>query len=291
MSILDAIFQGIVQGLTEFLPISSSGHLSLVQHFTGQSGESGLMFSILLHFGTLIAVFLAFYKTIFQLIGEFFLMIRDLFTGKFSFKKMNAKRRMIVMLIVSLLPLCIFVFLSDFYTSVSSDNDIVVEGCGFLVTALLLFLADRQHPDPGKNAADMKYTDALAVGIAQGIAPMPGISRSGSTISVGLMMGLSREYAVAFSFIMGIPAVLGANILEIPDAIAEQTIASPAIIIVGVITAAVFGLLAIKMVKWLVKSNKFKIFAIYTLVLGLVTVAIGIYEHLSGNLLADLWLR
>lgn len=291
MNFFDAIFQGIVQGLTEFLPISSSGHLSLVQHLSGQSGESGLMFSILLHFGTLIAVFLAFYKTIFQLIGEFFRMLKDIFTGKFSFKEMNAKRRMIVMLVVSLLPLCIFIFLSDFYKSVSSDNDIIVEGCGFLVTALLLFLADRQRPDPGKNAADMKYSDALAVGIAQGIAPMPGISRSGSTISVGLMMGLSREYAVAFSFIMGIPAVLGANILEIPDALAEQSMASPMVLIVGVVTAAVFGLLAIKMVKWLVKSNKFKIFAIYTLILGLATVAVGIYEHVSGNLLANFFVK
>lgn len=249
------------------------------------------MFSILLHFGTLIAVFLAFYKTIFQLIGEFFLMIKDIFTGKFSFKKMNAKRRMIIMLIVSLVPLCIFIFLSDFYKSVSSDNDIIVEGCGFLVTALLLFLADRQHPDPGKNAADMKYADAPGCGHCPGDCPMPGISRSGSTISVGLMMGLSREYAVAFSFIMGIPAVLGANLLEIPTRWLNRAMASPFVLIVGVVTAAIFGLLAIKMVKWLVKSNKFKIFAIYTLILGLATVGIGIYEHISGNLLANFWLK
>lgn len=125
---------------------------------------------------------------------------------------------MIFLLIVSLLPLFFVVFLKDFYESFSTDDGIIVEGLCLIVTGILLTLAC-QCPDTGKNAASMKYSDALAIGLAQAIAPMPGISRSGSTVAVGMMMGLGKKFAVTFSFIMGIPAVLGAVILEIPEVV------------------------------------------------------------------------
>lgn len=282
MSFFEALLQGILQGLTEFLPVSSSGHLSLFQYFTGQSGETGILFSILLHLGTLIAVFLAFYKTIFQLIFEFFAMVGDIFRGKFSFKKLNPERRMILMLILSLVPLFFFVLLSDFYKAVSSDNDIVVEGICFLATGVLLLIAD--HVARGDtNMANMRPRDAIAMGIAQGIAPLPGVSRSGSTVAAGMMMGLERGYAVTFSFIMGMPAVLGANLLEFVDIWGEPFPISIPIMLTGVITAIVFGLIAIKMVQWLVHTNKFKYFGYYTLALGTVTIIIGIIEHLNGH--------
>ncbi len=282
MSILDAIIQGLVQGLTEFLPISSSGHLSIIQYFTGSGGESGAIFSVFLHMGTLIAVFIAFFPTIWALIVEFFRMIGDIFTGRFSFKKAGPERRMIFMLVVSLIPLALVVFLKDFYQSLSSDNDIIVEGICLLLTGLLLTLADRCTKGH-RTAGDMRYKDALAIGAMQAIAPLPGLSRSGSTISMGLMMGLERQFAVAFSFIMGVPAVLGANLLEMKDAMSEGLAFQPTVLIIGLLVAAVSGFLAIKMVNWLVKSDKFKYFAYYTFVVGTLVVLLGIYETLTNH--------
>lgn len=282
MTIWDALIQGIVQGLTEFLPVSSSGHLSLVQYFTGNSGETGAMFSILLHLGTLIAVFIAFRKTIWELIVEAFAMLGDIFRGKFSFKTMNPQRRMIWMLLLSLVPLLFFVFIKDVYSSVASDNDIVVEGVCFVVTGVLLLLSDKLGS--GKtNMATMRPRDALAMGIAQGIAPLPGISRSGSTVATGLFMGLDRSYAVTFSFIMGVPAVLGANVLELGDALGEPFPLSMSVVLVGVLAAVVFGLLAIKMVQWLIHTDKYKYFGYYTLILGVAAIVIGLVEWKSGH--------
>ena len=152
MTIWDALIQGIVQGLTEFLPVSSSGHLSLVQHFTGFSAEMGLMFTILLHCGTLAAVFIAFWRQIWGLVAEFGLSVADIFRGKFSFKNMQPRRRMLVMVIVSLLPLLPAYLVSGYYEALSCDGDIFVEGICFLITAALLFFADKAPA--GKKTAD-----------------------------------------------------------------------------------------------------------------------------------------
>ncbi len=287
MSIFEALIQGVVQGLSEFLPISSSGHLSLLQYFFGISGEASASYSILLHFGTLIAVFAAFYKTIWNLIVEFFRMVKDIFTGKFSLKNASPERRMILLLIVAQLPLLVFYFVSDFYNSLSADSDIIVEGCCFLLTSVLLFISDRVVKGK-KTAADMSYKDALIIGTVQGIAPLPGLSRSGSTISTGLMCGLTREYAVSFSFIMGIPPVLMANLLEIKDILGGEVDGAVAPLepmqsIIGIVVAAVVGFASIKMVNYLVKKDKFTIFAWYTLFLGLATVTLGIIDVIIGH--------
>ena len=285
MSVFEALIQGIVQGLSEFLPISRSGHLSLLQYFFGISGEAAASYSILLHFGTLVAVFAAFYKTIWKLILEFFSMVRDIFTKKFSIKNASPERRMVLLIIVAEIPLLFFYFLSDFYTSLSADTDIVVEGFCFLLTSALLFISDRVVKGK-KTAADMSFRDALIVGTVQGIAPLPGLSRSGSTISTGLMCGLTREYAVSFSFIMGIPPVLMANLLEIKDLWgADGAVAplEPMQSIVGIVAAAVVGFASIKMVNFLVKNDKFTIFAWYTLILGVLTVVLGIIGLIIGH--------
>lgn len=287
MSIWEAIIQGIVQGLSEFLPISSSGHLSLLQYLFGINGEAAASFSVLLHFGTLVAVFAAFYKTIWKLIAAFFGLIGDIFRGKFSWKNAEPEKRMVLLLIISCVPLLAFYFLSDFYSSLSADNDIVVEGCCFLLTSLLLFVSDRCVKGT-KTAKDMTVRDALTVGVVQGIAPLPGLSRSGSTISTGLLCGLTREYAVSFSFIMGIPPVLAANLLEVKDLVKDGAGSAMAEIgvlsaVLGIVVAAVVGFLSIKMVRWLVKKDKFTVFAWYTLILGTFTVVVGIIDHLVGH--------
>lgn len=290
MSVWDALIQGIVQGLTEFLPVSSSGHLSLVQYFTGNSGETGAMFSILLHLGTLIAVFIAFRRTIWDLIVEAFSMIADIFRGKFSFKTMNGKRRMIWLFVLSEVPLLFFLLVKDYISAVSADNSILVEGICFTVTGVLLLLADKLGS--GKiNMENMRPHDALAMGFAQSIATLPGISRSGSTVAAGLLMGLDRSYAVTFSFIMGVPAVLGANLLELTDVIGEPFPLSMDVVLVGIISAVVFGLLAIKMVQWLIHTDKYKYFGYYTLALGAVVILISLIEWKTGHMIQQMLLR
>ncbi len=282
MSIFEAIMQGIVQGLTEFLPVSSSGHLSVLQHCFGIGGETGALFSIILHVATLLAVFIAFRKLVCDLILEFFGAVKDLFTGKFKFHTDNPNRKMVYLIIISLIPLGAAFFIRDLYSSFSSDNDIVVEGVCFLITAVLLFFTEKWN-NGKKTALELGVKDALIVGCVQAIAPMPGISRSGSTISAGLFCGMERQTAVQFSFIMGMPAVLGSAVVELKDInaamVAETGVWS---IILGFVTALVVGILAIKMVNWLVTSNKFKYFAIYLTVFGTLVLGVGIAEYIMG---------
>lgn len=284
MSIINAIFQAIIQGLTEFLPVSSSGHLGLIQHFTGTNGEESVFLSVMLHLGTLIAVFIAFYKLIFALIFEFFRMIGDIFTGKFKWKKMNAERRMIFMLVFATLPLIIIYIFKDIFVSVASDNDIVVEGVCFLFTSVLLFLSDRCIKGT-KTGAEMTTGDAFTIGIFQSVAILPGVSRSGSTIASGLLCGLSKETAVQFSFLLGIPPILAGAVLDAKDVAANNVQMEWVPVILGMLVAAVVGFFAIKLLRWILKTDKFQIFAIYTLILGLFTICAGIYEYATGTYL------
>ena len=286
MEILKAILLGFLQGVTEFLPISSSGHLSVFQHFFGNvGGTSSLLFTVLLHMGTLIAVFVVFYKTIWGLIVEFFSTIKDIFTGKFKWSEMNENRRMLFMFVISCVPLLFLLIpvggdrrIMDVLGGLADDNDILVEGVCFLFTAALL-LVGSWRAKKVKARPQIGAKSALAVGVAQAFAAgFPGISRSGSTISTGMICGVSKEYMVRYSFILGIPAILAANVMEIKDAVAlgEQIDILP--VIIGVVTAAVVGFAAIKALEWLVKIDKFKIFGYYCLVLGVVVIIAGIVE-------------
>lgn len=287
MNIFEAVMQGIIQGLTEFLPVSSSGHLSLYQHFTGNSGEGALLFSAVLHLGTLVAVFTAFRKTIWELIKELGFMIKDIFTGKFKWKEMNSQRRAIIMMVISLLMLIPFYIFKDFFEGVSEDSDIIVEGICFLYTATILFLSDRCVKG-SKKFGDITSKNAVTVGVFQGVALLPGVSRSGSTISSGLFCGFERETAVQYSFILGIPAILGGCLLQVKDAVEQKAMDIDFLnFAVGFAISAVVGICAIKMVNWLVKSDKFKIFAFYTLILGVAVLGIGIFEHAVGMNFVD----
>ncbi len=287
MSVLEAVLQGIIQGLTEFLPVSSSGHLSVYQHFTGNSGEGALLFSAILHLGTLVAVFVAFRKTICAMIVELFSMIKDIFTGKFRWKSMNPERRAIIMMIISLLMLVPFYIFKNHLEKVSEDNDIVIEGLCFLYTSVILFISDRCSKG-NKKFGDITVKNAVTVGAFQGVALLPGISRSGSTIASGLFCGFERGTAVEYSFILGIPTILGGCLLQIKGAVDQNTMnVEPLNFAAGFVVAAVVGICAIKMVNWLIKSDKFKIFAIYTFILGIVITGIGIFEHSVGMNIVD----
>lgn len=279
MSIWDAIIQGIVQALTEFLPISSSGHLALYNYFFNENqGET--LFTIILHIGTLIAVCIVYYKTIWQLIIEFFDLIGDIFTGKFKWKEMSQTRRMLIMLIICLLPLIVFVPFSD-VVDYAAKNIYILAGC-FLFTGMILMFGHIMGKKANKKDK-MTAKDALVIGTFQGIAILPGVSRSGSTISAGLLMGLDKQFVTQFSFILSIPTILGSFVLEMYKS--RDTLSTIEITptIVGVAVAAIFGVLAIKFIEFIIKKDKFNIFAYYCFALGCILAIEGIYELIAGQ--------
>ncbi len=284
--IFDAIVQAIIQGLTEFLPVSSSGHLKLYQHLTNQSAEEGTFMLVVLHLGTLLAVIIAFKDTVWALFKELFSTLKAIFTGKFSFKEMNPERRMLVMLFISCLVLIPFYILNKL-TGIFEVENLIILGICFLYTSGILYLSDKKK-DTNKTIGDITTKDALTVGLFQCIALFPGISRSGSTISGGLFRGFDRETAVRYSFVLGIPAILGGCVSELSDALNGEIDIKILPTIIGFVAAAVVGLLAIKMVKMLIKSDNFKVFSIYTLIIGVLTVICGIIELVSGQQIYEL---
>lgn len=277
MNILEALLQGILQGLTEFLPVSSSGHLSLFQHFFGAGGKGGLAFDLMLHLGTLAAVIAVFYEEIWALVLEFFRTVRDIFTGRFHFKTDVPERRLLFMLVIATLPLALVVPLRGAVARVAEDNSILLEGLFFLVTALLLFGASGVRQGKA-GILKMHAKQALPIGVAQALATFPGISRSGATISTGMILGFDRQTAVTFSFLLGIPAVLGGAVLEVGDAVKEDMLPGFGPLVAGMLAAAVVGYLAILLVRRLLLAGKWRLFAWYTLAVGILVIAIALLE-------------
>lgn len=269
MTTFQAIILGLIQGLAEFLPISSSGHLALAQHFFGINSDSVLIFAVLLHVGTLISVFIVYWKDILGLIYEFFGTFADLVkTKRFDVNK-NATRRMCWLIITATVPTAVIGFMFDEKFEKLYSNVLAIGIC-LVITGCILFAAEKW----GKNLHGIKNTKfkhAIAVGILQGCAIAPGISRSGSTIVGGLACGLKREWAVRFAFLVSIPPILGSVILELPDALAAGTVDSSLTvpILAGVIVSAVSGLIAIKGMIRLVSGKKLTYFSYYTWILGI----------------------
>ena len=284
MNYITILIQALIQGLTEFLPVSSSGHLSVAQHFMGIE-EAGLTLSIFLHLGTLLAILIAFRKAVWGMVRELFLSIADGFKGRFSWSEMNDDRRLLFMVIIGTALLLPIMLVKDFFTAPVADGDIVFEGAAFIFTAMLLFMADSCIKGK-KSPGEMRVKDALTVGFFQIVALFPGVSRSGSTISSGLFRGLSRKTAVTFSFMLGIPAIAGASLLEIRElsqAGGESGVSlNWAALASGMLVSLVTGLLAIKLVKLLIAKEKFKIFAVYTLILGALCITWGVFEGITG---------
>ena len=275
MSYLSAIILGLVQGVAEFLPISSSGHLAIFQKFFSLADveHDHMFFDVLLHLGTLIAVFVAYRKDIAEILREFFAMVhlRRLSKGE---KPDIPARRMILMLILATLPLVLVIPIKDHVEKLYTNTFFIA--FALVVTGLLLFLSDRMKRGT-KDAKSATMVDALLVGAAQAIAVVPGLSRSGTTISAGLARGFERTFAVKFSFLMSIPAVLGANILSIVDAIKAgiDTSLLP-VYLVGVLVAMVSGYAAIRLLRYIAQKGRFGGFAYYCLGAGLVTLILSL---------------
>lgn len=285
MSVIKAIILGIVQGITEFLPISSSGHLSLFHYLLGTTGETSLLFDVLLHMGTLIAVFIVYYKTIWELIVEFFRLVKDIFTGKFKFKEIQGTRKMLIMFVFSCLPLLLLLIpvgggnkLMDVLGGFAEDDSLWVEGFCFLFTAFLL-LFSTYISKKKKLSREVNTTDSFAIGFAQMLAAgFPGISRSGSTIATGMICGVNKEYMVRYSFILGIPAILAANVMEVKDAIELNQSIEFLPTVLGVLAAMVVGVLCIKLLQWIMKKDMFKYFGYYCIAVSIFTFAAQIFD-------------
>lgn len=272
MTYLQAVILGLIQGLAEFLPISSSGHLALLQHFFGITGDNVIIFTVLLHVGTLISVFFMYWKDIMELIIELGLTIRDLVTGKGLRLDERPTRKLGVMIIVATIPTAIIGFtLNDFFEGLYGN--ILFIGIGFLITGTFLFLSEKF----GQNRKDiekMNFRNAIFVGVMQGVAIYPGISRSGSTLMAGLTAGLKREFAVRFAFLISIPAIMGSALVEGKNAIEagiDTSVIGP--VLAGMAVAAISGVLAIKLMIRVVSDKKLKYFSYYVWALGIAVIA------------------
>ncbi len=274
MSYLSSILMGILQGVAEFLPISSSGHLALFQYFFSLEDfeKTQLFFTVLLHFGTFLSVCVYYFQDIVDMVREFFLGIRDLARG--SKTPPPPARRMVLLIVVATLPLFAVLPVKKYIEAATGSVTFV--SIALLVTGCILFFSDRLAKGR-KTAKNATVLDALLVGVAQGIGTLPGISRSGMTISAGMLRGYDRSFAVRFSFLMSLPAVFGATILELKDAIelgAIHTEMLP-IYLVGVVVSFVVGIFAIRLVNALANKGKFGNFAYYCWAVGLVSLIAG----------------
>ncbi len=272
MGVLEAIIYGIIQGIAEFLPVSSSGHLALAQNFFGTNTENGFAFNIALHLATLVSVCVVYRKDFVMLINGFFSLVKKLFTGRIK-DGLDKGEKLFLMLVIATLPL-IPVKLLGLDESVEALSGISwAIGCLLIFNGIMLIISDRIKI--GKYTTDdCGYVRPLGVGIVQAVLGiLPGISRSGSTITSGRILGFSREEAVRFSFLMSIPAIMGACVAELPDMLSEGIGEGMAIpLIVGAVTAAVVGFFAIKLLQYLAKNKSFTFFAVYCIIVGAVSI-------------------
>ena len=263
MDTLQAFLLGLIQGLTEYLPVSSSGHLTIVSNLFGINGEDNLTFTVAVHVATVLSTLAIFWK---QVVWIF----KDLF--KFQW---NEGTRYAACIVVSMIPVGVVgVFFKDYIEEIFGSGLFIV-GCMLLLTALLLAFSYYAHP---RQKEKISFFDALVIGLAQACAVMPGLSRSGSTIATGLLLGNKKESLAQFSFLMVIPPILGEALLDVMKASKEgfASVAgdiSATALIVGFITAFVFGCLACKWMVDIVKKGKLIYFAIYCAIVGLITIA------------------
>lgn len=278
MTILNAILLGLVQGIAEFLPISSSGHLSVLQNlFHMSTAEQGhLFFDVMLHFGTLISIFIVYRKDIVQMAREVIWLFqgKGLRTGKGSDRRPLPMARFVLMILFATLPLVLVFPIKDRVEQLYYHTFAI--GSFFLLTGCILYVSDRM-PQGKRTERNITVKDAIIIGLCQCIATIPGISRSGSTITAGMARGLDRDFAVKFSFMMSIPAAAGAALLTLVDAIKTGIDASllPAYLI-GTVIATVVGVFAIRLVKRIASRGKFGRFCYYMWGAGLLTIVLSL---------------
>ncbi len=265
MTVLEAFLYGALQGIAEFLPISSSGHLALAQNFFGTKGTDGYFaFNILLHFGTLIAVFIMYRKDVAALFKGFFALVTRPFSKEK--KELRGDERLFLMLCLATVVLVPATLVADAVEALSAYSYAI--GILLLLNGGLLFVSDRLSRG-NETLENTPWKRIFYIGLFQIVGLFPGISRSGITITGGLFNNLKREDAIRFSFLMSIPAILGANILELLsnglDVFKQIDVTACA---VGGISAMLFGLGAIKLLQFFARRNSFTPFAVYSILVG-----------------------
>lgn len=306
MNIFEAIVLGAVQGLTEFLPVSSSGHLAIFQHFFGLN-DNNLFFNVMLHVGTLTAVCAVYWRLFLRLIKSFFMILKKIFTGKFKWSEMDADENLVMMIIIGLLPLFLLFLpigggmkIKDLADKWNSDGYLIITSISLLVTSFLLVIginANRKttilYKSHGKLRADgagrrkLNPVDAVFIGLFQAVAAIfPGISRSGSTLTAGELRKINKQRALDYSFVLGTPAIIAAALLEGKDALFPDDGSAVSIeffpTLIGIITSAIVGFLAIRLFKWLLSTNRMYYFVLYTAGAGIICLVISIIELISG---------
>jgi undecaprenyl-diphosphatase len=267
MDWLNALLLGLVQGLTEFLPVSSSGHLELGKVLLGMEGEGNITFTVVVHGATVLSTLVVFWREIWRLLK-----------GTLEFK-LNEETHYIFKLILSMIPvLLVGFFLQDWVESFFT-GDILFVGFMLLFTATLLALTHFvKIPEQGKP---ISYGSAFVIGIAQAIATLPGISRSGSTIATGMLLGIDKKLVAQFSFLMVLVPIIGANALKVLELRDEAMAGAAAVawlpLVVGFIAAFLSGLLACTWMVNLVKKGKLIWFAVYCLIIGLLAIGAGLW--------------
>lgn len=282
MSWFVGLLLGIVQGITEFLPVSSSSHLALLSALLNGGEdleESYFSFFILLHLATLAAVIVFYRRDVWALIKGFFSLCGKLIKGNFRFSSYTKAERSVILIVIATIPLVPAAVLNKLVSGLSSNIKLIgvflLINCGIL--CLSDWLASQNHKkDLARGLGDLRPLDALIVGVCQMFATLPGISRSGSTITGGISRGMRRSSAVKLSFLMSIPAILGANILDIPDMLETPAAASDApAIIIGFIAAFVFGFVTLRFLTWIAKKDNFRYIGIYCAAVGLLAIIFG----------------
>ena len=264
MDIIDAIILGIIQGLTEFLPVSSSGHLELGKAILGDSTlpEESLLFTVVLHFATALSTLVVFRKDIF-----------DIVKGLFQFK-WNEETQFSVKIVLSMIPAVIIgLFFEEQLESLFGGNILLV-GMMLIITALLLWLADKAKD----TQKPVSFQNAFTIGVAQAIAMLPGISRSGATISTSVLLGNDKARAARFSFLMVVPLIFGKIAKDLLSGDITTESGNFTALSVGFVAAFISGLIACTWMIKLVKKSKLSWFAIYCLIVGVIAVGFGYYN-------------
>ncbi|MDA3835335.1 MAG: undecaprenyl-diphosphate phosphatase [Spirochaetales bacterium] len=273
MDLFQATILGIIQGLTEFLPVSSSGHLVMFQHLFGLK-EPELFFDISVHVGTLAAIVIFFRKEIISIIVSLAHFIARLFNKKESFSNIyeDTNVKLAFLIVVGSVPTGI---LGILFHRIADQlfSSVTIVGFMLIITGLLLWCT-RRLKESNTGIAGFSAKDALIIGLVQGMAIMPGISRSGSTIAVGLFLGLERETAARYSFLLSIPAIIGASALSLTN-LSSYTILSYKAAISGAVIAAIVGYCALKLLVYMVKQGRIHIFAPYCMIIGILALICG----------------
>ena len=286
MIVLYVILLAIVQGITEFLPVSSFGHLCFLQNILGMDHGPGVLLEVMLHFGTLAAVFMTFQKDIRRLFVESIEMFMDLIgnaslyihnrrTGdhlRYTKIICNVYRKFAVLLMLSMVPTMFIGYTARRLVAMSVSSKLI-PGVGILITGIILLVIDLSQVGGTKAAKDASFSNAMWIGICQGLSVFPGFSRSGMTISAGLMSGFSRSFAVKYSYILSVPAIIGAMIMELGQfGSADMTVGLGFSYVFGMIIAAVVGSLTIRACLKLVHHGKFRYFAYYCFIAGILVL-------------------